>query len=87
MRILLVAALLAGTAQMPALAQTPAAAQGIARTGAVAPILTTPEAKDVWTPPEPHVARDARKTALQALGAAHPLTQIVQLKLDALSGA
>ena len=32
-------------------------------------------------------ARDAWKTALQALGAAHPLTQIVQLKLDALSGA
>ncbi|MFK4872733.1 M1 family metallopeptidase [Novosphingobium sp. ZW T3_23] len=61
MRILLVAALLAGTAQMPALAQAPAAkapaAQGIARTGAVAPILITPEAKDVWTHAEPQVAR------------------------------
>ncbi|ARP94709.1 YfgM family protein [Bordetella genomosp. 13] len=32
-------------------------------------------------------ARAAWKSALDGLGAAHPLTQIVQLKLDALSGA
>nr|WP_314464965.1 M1 family metallopeptidase [uncultured Novosphingobium sp.] len=64
MRILLVAALLAGTAA-PAFAQTvtdagaPMKASGTV-TGAgtpPAPILTTPEAKDVWTHAEPQVAR------------------------------
>ncbi|WP_459614595.1 YfgM family protein [Bordetella sp. 2513F-2] len=32
-------------------------------------------------------ARKAWQQALEALGAGHPLTQVVQLKLDALSGA
>lgn len=49
MRILLAAALLAGTA-------APAASPAIAQT-APAPILTTPEAKDVWTHAQPQVAR------------------------------
>ena len=49
MRILLAAALLAGSAS---LAISPAAAQTIP-----APILTTPEARDVWTHAEPQVAR------------------------------
>jgi aminopeptidase N len=53
MRILLAAALLAGTAT-PAFAQT---APTPAPTPAPAPILTTPDAKDVWTHAQPQVAR------------------------------
>jgi len=52
MRILLAAALLAGTAA-PALAQTSAGTG----TGTPAPILTTPDARDVWTHAQPQVAR------------------------------